>query len=913
MSDYFNPIPTTVPAGTRALSSHVNAVANSISAGFDKLPTENQLKLGLTRYAVDTGVADAYIITLPYVPVLTDGFSFTWKAVNANTGAATINVNSTGVKSIENPDSSALIAGTFGANAIIICAYESVNDRYILVSQNPAQAAAAAASAAAASTSEGNASTSAGNASTSETNAAASAAAAEASYDSFDDRYLGPKASDPALDNDGNALVNGALYWNTTDNPQRMYGYDGNLVSWDPVFVAGDATTLGGFGPTQFLRSDAPNNYSGTGAGAQVFHTGTGRVAIFESQGALAGTDIGVYVEGNAITSGTLMEVRPNNATFTGIGLHVNDLDSASAGVALQVSSGTSNNAFEIVKSGSAGRALYAADAETTLAVASEVASVYANNSLRTGTVLAVTQDHASSSAVALNVQQEGTSSAIRGVYTGSSSGSAIEGENSGTTGYAGTFVNLSANASTVVRIVNDAATANGIALDVTHNGSGTGVNITHPGNRLAGNYALDIVGNNGTTAVAVARIKQDDEFGAAPVLLLEQDGGAGTVLDIVTTGNGSGKLINMVNNSSTPVITVDIDIANASNTSPAISLSKSAGGTGARLLEAIQASAAPAIYAEATITTAQAASFFRDVASPVVPMIEMINENATGTDGSNALLQMRQDAAQRVINIEANGDAPAVNIFRNLSGVTTAMLYLDETNITGSNNILHVQHGNDGNGVYVDAERAGGTAIRAYSNTASRTQPLVEIINDNATGSGVALTIQQDQSAPHIDLTGANGEGIKFPATNNVSTDVNTLDDYEEGTYDVAFTPAGGTINMNTSFDKANYTKIGRVVHVQGQITVSSVSAPTGDVTGNLPFTAAADTENEANMGTCFFGVNWTGTLVTGYPNEGAHRLAISAGGSTFQLRCADASVIGDHFTTNTNIYLSFSYVTDL
>jgi hypothetical protein len=60
------------------------------------------------------------------------------------------------------------------------------------------------------------ASTSASNASTSATNAAASATAAAASYDSFDDRYLGAKSSAPSADNDGNALVDGALYFDST-------------------------------------------------------------------------------------------------------------------------------------------------------------------------------------------------------------------------------------------------------------------------------------------------------------------------------------------------------------------------------------------------------------------------------------------------------------------------------------------------------------------------------------------------------------------------------------------------------------------------------------------------------------------------------------------------------------------------
>jgi hypothetical protein len=62
------------------------------------------------------------------------------------------------------------------------------------------------------------------------TSAAASAAAAAvsetnaaASYDSFDDRYLGPKASNPTVDNDGNTLLTGAIYFNTVSNEMRAW------------------------------------------------------------------------------------------------------------------------------------------------------------------------------------------------------------------------------------------------------------------------------------------------------------------------------------------------------------------------------------------------------------------------------------------------------------------------------------------------------------------------------------------------------------------------------------------------------------------------------------------------------------------------------------------------------------------
>ena len=105
-------------------------------------------------------------------------------------------------------------------------------------------ASAAASSASAASTSETNAATSATNSAnsatasansatasaTSATAAAASEAAAAGYVDNFDDKYLGAKTSDPTVDNDGDPLTDGALYYNTTDN--RMKVYDLGTTTW---------------------------------------------------------------------------------------------------------------------------------------------------------------------------------------------------------------------------------------------------------------------------------------------------------------------------------------------------------------------------------------------------------------------------------------------------------------------------------------------------------------------------------------------------------------------------------------------------------------------------------------------------------------------------------------------------------
>jgi hypothetical protein len=63
------------------------------------------------------------------------------------------------------------------------------------------------------------------------TAAAASAAAAATTYDNFDDRYLGAKSTAPSVDNDGNALITGALYWNSVSN--TMFAWSGS--AWGSI------------------------------------------------------------------------------------------------------------------------------------------------------------------------------------------------------------------------------------------------------------------------------------------------------------------------------------------------------------------------------------------------------------------------------------------------------------------------------------------------------------------------------------------------------------------------------------------------------------------------------------------------------------------------------------------------------
>jgi len=92
-----------------------------------------------------------------------------------------------------------------------------------------ASAATSSASQVASAASEANASTSATNAASSAVDSANSAAAAASALDSFDDRYLGSKSVAPTVDNDGDPLVQGALFYLNTGSVEviGMYVFDG--------------------------------------------------------------------------------------------------------------------------------------------------------------------------------------------------------------------------------------------------------------------------------------------------------------------------------------------------------------------------------------------------------------------------------------------------------------------------------------------------------------------------------------------------------------------------------------------------------------------------------------------------------------------------------------------------------------
>ena len=111
---------------------------------------------------------------------------------------------------------------------------------------------------------------------------------------------------------------------------------------------------------------------------------------------------------------------------------------------------------------------------------------------------------------------------------------------------------------------------------------------------------------------------------------------------------------------------------------------------------------------------------------------------------------------------------------------------------------------------------------------------------------------------------TSGSGAGITFPATQSPSTDANTLDDYEEGTYTPTLIGNGTAGNPVYSSQSGRYTTIGNVVFVQAIVFVTSNTTGTGTARISLP-TAVANAATSASFFTWTLNVDWpSGSNVT-------------------------------------------------
>jgi hypothetical protein len=141
------------------------------------------------------------------------------------------------------------------------------------------------------------------------TAAAASAAAAATTYDNFDDRYLGAKSAPPSVDNDGNALITGAIYWNSVSN--AMFAWNGS--AWASISSTADIYRY------RFTAAGGETSESGLDDNGLTLSYIVGKEQVYLNGVLLARTTDYVATNGTsiaslaALTAGDILEV----ITFT--------------------------------------------------------------------------------------------------------------------------------------------------------------------------------------------------------------------------------------------------------------------------------------------------------------------------------------------------------------------------------------------------------------------------------------------------------------------------------------------------------------------------------------------------------------------------------------------------------------------
>lgn len=181
-------------------------------------------------------------------------------------------------------------------------------------------------------------------------------------------------------------------------------------------------------------------------------------------------------------------------------------------------------------------------------------------------------------------------------------------------------------------------------------------------------------------------------------------------------------------------------------------------------------------------------------------------------------------------------------------------------------------------------------------------------------TGSGSAVFSGSPTFTGNVTLTGnisvggatptTSGTGITFPATQSASSNANTLDDYEEGTWTPVLTFATGTITYTASSENGSYTKIGNLVTCKVQLILSAFSAgaASGAARISLPFTVGQNFHT---------GIVLSASMTTLFAN-----LAQSVGATSYvnlfgntAINVAPTVLTPTNFTATSNISFSISY----
>jgi hypothetical protein len=165
---------------------------------------------------------------------------------------------------------------------------------------------------------------------------------------------------------------------------------------------------------------------------------------------------------------------------------------------------------------------------------------------------------------------------------------------------------------------------------------------------------------------------------------------------------------------------------------------------------------------------------------------------------------------------------------------------------------LLHLSSGGNTR-ARIETTSTGSVAVTQYKNAAGETHTIGSETSAGNAGFGgssaYGLCIYAGGTTRDISF-GTNGTeriripsdagGIRFPATQVASSNANTLDDYEEGTWTPTLVFGSGSTGITYNARNGRYTKIGNYVFATGFVNLSSKGSSAGDATfTGLPFSA--------------------------------------------------------------------------
>jgi len=320
---------------------------------------------------------------------------------------------------------------------------------------------------------------------------------------------------------------------------------------------------------------------------------------------------------------------------------------------------------------------------------------------------------------------------------------------------------------------------------------------------------------------------------------------------------------------------TLKVDTIDTTNSSGNITVSRPLSGSGASLtsLPAANLTGTIAAISGANLTNLNATN----LASGTVATARL------GSGTANNTVFLRGDgtwAVAGVSGITDNSDAVAITIDSSErvgigTGSPAQLLHL-----AGSSPTIRVDSSTTSDDAKLALTRQGSATLRGEVYYDSDQGILMMENLYDSSGADIIFRTRVGGTAVEGLRIKGTGElniksGIKFPATQVASSDVNTIDDYEEGTWtpviqDVSFSNSEGQ-TYNTQFGK--YTKVGNMVCLVGSVQTSSLGTLGGNLRfGGFPFTIISGGSSAGYMGFC------SGMAIT----AGATPLSFSLDGNT-------------------------------